>query len=325
MFRSGKRARLVGSGMALASALTLALGMGTASAVAAPQALRPDTPSASDGSVVRVAATTGRAIAGGESGFAGTGRPLSTDAKAPMGESAPIGIESIFGTDDRIRINPTTSYPARAVVFITRNGAGHCTGWLFGPDIVATAGHCLHTGGSGGTWYTGLAVWPGRNGAAAPYGSCAPRLLHSVTGWTVDGNEEYDYGAIKLNCTIGNTVGWFGYWWQAASLAGTSTLINGYPGDKPFGEQWRGDNVARTVTVSQTNQIFYTNDTIGGMSGSAVYQNRPAGSAFCAGICSMAIHGYGFPHGAFPHNTYNHAARITEARFNNLQAWRNAP
>jgi glutamyl endopeptidase len=146
-----------------------------------------------------------------------------------------------------------------------------------------------------------------------------------VVGWTVSGLEDYDYGAIKLDCAVGYATGWFGYWWQSASLAGTSTLINGYPGDKPFGQQWRGDDVARTVAVSQTNQIFYSNDTIGGMSGSAIYQWRPFWSSYCVGYCSMGIHAYGFPHGVFPHNFYNHGTRITQVRFNNLQAWRFAP
>lgn len=303
-------------------AATLAVAVNPASAAEARPA--PDTPIASDGS--RIAPPARRAV-GGESGFVGTGRPTRPGATAPSGSSAATaGTESIFGPDNRIRITPATSYPARAVVQITRNGAAHCTGWLYGPDIVATAGHCVHSGGSGGVWYTGqLVVWPGRDGASTPYGSCSARQLYSVVGWTSNGDEQYDYGAIKLNCTIGYTVGWFGYWWQSASLAGASTLINGYPGDKPFGQQWRGDNVARTVAVSQTNQIFYPNDTIGGMSGSPVYQNRPSGSPFCVGICSMAIHAYGFPHGGYPHNTYNHGTRITEARFNNLQAWRAAP
>jgi len=323
MYRRNKPAHLMSGMLAVASALAMVVTIGATPAGAAPR-LRPDTPVASDGSQTHVLAANGRATAGGESGYEGTGKALTPDLTAPLGPSAPVGIESLFGPDNRIRINPTTSFPASAVVFITRNGAGHCTGWLFGPDIVATAGHCVHTGGSGGTWYTGLAVWPGRNGASAPFGSCAPRLLHSVTGWTVNGDETFDYGAIKLNCTIGNTTGWFGYWWQSATLAGFSTLINGYPGDKPFGQQWRGDSVARTVAVSQTSQIFYTNDTAGGMSGSAVYQFRASGSAFCTGQCSMAIHAYGFPHGAYPHNTYNHATRITEARFNNLQSWKNA-
>ena len=60
------------------------------------------------------------------------------------------------------------------------------------------------------------------------------------------------------------------------------------------------------------------------MSGSAVYQQRASGSTFCTGYCSMAVHAYGFPHGGYPHNTYNHGTRITEARFNNLQSWKNA-
>jgi len=293
-----------------------------APASAAKPAARPEAPTASNGVKVPVAA---RASVQGESSFAGTGKALYPNATAPSGASSTaIGIESIYGPDDRVRVSPATSFPASAVVQITRNGAAHCTGWLYGPDIVATAGHCVHSGGSGGSWYTGLTVWPGRDGSSTPYGSCTVRQSHSVSGWTNDGNEEYDYGALKLNCTIGNSTGWFGYWWQSASLAGTSTLINGYPGDKPFGQQWRGDSVSRTVAVSQTNQIFYTNDTIGGMSGSAVYQNRASGSSFCVGYCSMAIHAYGFPHGGDPHNAYNHATRITEARFNNMQAWKAA-
>ncbi|MEV4760939.1 trypsin-like serine protease [Micromonospora sp. NPDC049559] len=321
--RKGSSPRVLRSLAAAAMLAAAIVTVAPAPAGAAKPAARPDSPTASDGSRVSVGL---RAASPGASGYVGTGTPVNPKGTAPDGAPlANVGIESIFGPDDRVRINPTTSYPARAVVMITRNGAAHCTGWLYGPDIVATAGHCVHSGGSGGSWYTGqLTVWPGRNGSSAPYGSCTARTLYSVTGWTSSGDEAYDYGAIKLNCTIGYTVGWFGYWWQAASLAGTSTLINGYPGEKPFGEQWRGDSVARTVAVSQTNQIFYSNDTTGGMSGSPVYQNRPAGSSFCVGICSMAIHAYGFPHGAYPHNTYNHGTRITEARFNNLQAWKAA-
>lgn len=303
----------------LATGLTVA----TAPAVAARSSARPDTPIASDGSRLSVPM---RATVGGVSSFAGTGRMVGANVTAPSGSSATaIGTESIYGPDNRIRIDPTTSFPARAVVMITRSGNAHCTGWMYGPDIVATAGHCVHTGGSGGSWYNGqLTIWPARNGASAPYGSCSVRQLYSVTGWTVNGDEAYDYAAIKLNCTIGYSTGWFGYWWQGASLAGASTLINGYPGEKPFGQQWRGDSVARTVAVSQTNQIFYSNDTTGGMSGSPIYQNRTAGSPWCAGYCSMGIHAYGFPHGGYPHNTYNHGTRITEARFNNLQAWKAA-
>lgn len=320
----GRWARTRYAGLASLGALAAILAVAAPPAEAKPS-INPDTPVASDGSRVAVGARGGARIYG-ESGHVGTGRPIKATATAPSGSSKTgIGIESIYGSDDRVRINPTTSFPASAVAQITLNGNAHCTGWLYGPDIVATAGHCVHTGGSSGSWYTsGLVVWPGRNGSSTPYGGCTVKTLYSVTGWTTSANEEYDYGALKLNCTIGNSTGWFGYWWQSASLAGASTLVNGYPGDKPFGEQWRGDSVSRTVAVSQTEQIFYSNDTVGGMSGSPVYQYRATGSSYCTGYCSMAIHAYGFPHGSYPHNTYNHGTRITEAKFNNLLAWKNA-
>ena len=122
-----------------------------------------------------------------------------------------------------------------------------------------------------------------------------------------------------MNCSIGNTVGWFGYWWQSASLANLPSIINGYPGDKPL-QQWRSND---RIRVSQTRQVFYQNDTLGGMSGGPVYYNRPSGSPYCSGYCSMAIHAYGL-HGSPPHSTNNHGTRITEARFENLKAWKDA-
>jgi glutamyl endopeptidase len=233
--------------------------------------------------------------------------------------SAPDGQETIIGLDTRVRTY-TRSYPARATVLITFRG-GRCTGWLYGPDVVATAGHCVHSGGTAGAWMTGVRVWPGYDGTVAPFGSCTARWLASVNGWTVSASELFDYGVIKLNCTVGNTVGWYGFWWQTASLNLLPTIISGYPGDKPF-EQWLSVDQVR---ATQTNQVFYSNDTIGGMSGSPVWQDRPPGSAFCSnGPCVMAIHAYGL-HGASPHDAFNHGTRIREPVFNNLITWRNAP
>lgn len=49
--------------------------------------------------------------------------------RSPTG--ADFGVESIIGSDDRTRVNPTTSFPARATVLITRTVNGvesqHCT------------------------------------------------------------------------------------------------------------------------------------------------------------------------------------------------------
>jgi glutamyl endopeptidase len=264
--------------------------------------------------------------------YSGTGILSREDAALSIREYAPSpeetrpaaskieSIETVLGFDSRQRVQPTTFYPQRATAYIT-SSIGSCTGWFAGPDLVVTAGHCVHTG-AGGAWATNVVVYPGRNAASSPYGSFLAQSLHSVTGWTVSGDERYDYGAINLSSNIGNTVGWYGYYWQGATLDNSPTIINGYPGDKPAGQQWVG---ADKVRVTQARQAFYKVDTFGGMSGSPVWEDRPIGSPFCAnGPCVYAIHAYG-THGAEPHASNNHGTRIVEAVFNNIVNWVNLP
>src|SRR5438067_2420173 len=60
----------------------------------------------------------------------------SSGSEAPDGYSpktGDVGVESIIGSDRRVRVNPTTTYPARATTFITFNqgsGSFSCSGWL---------------------------------------------------------------------------------------------------------------------------------------------------------------------------------------------------
>lgn len=293
--------------MATVTATALFATMASPAAARPTARSNPNTPVASDGTVARAQTLDAKAPSVSRS-FAGTGISAGTGARAA--DEGGVGVSSIIGPDERYRINPTTSHPYRAMVLVTFSG-GRCTGWMYGANVVGTAGHCVHTGGSGGAWRTNVVVYPGYNGSGgAPYGSCTAASLHSVSGWTVDGNHEYDYGTIKLSCSIGNTVGWLGYWWQSASLNGQVTRVCGYPGDKPL-EQWCGDlnnGVQATVTSSTAQKVYYLNDTVGGVSGAAVFQNRSG-----CGYCSMAFHGYG--------GTSNSGKRITEAAFANMQYW----
>lgn len=298
----------------LLAASTMLIFVSPAGAAQRPR-LDPETPVSSTGVVGALGTRT--APVTWEPHRRGTGRaPATATVRAPA-QGPGMGIDSIIGSDDRWPVNSTTAFPHSAVVQITRNGNAHCTGWLYGANVVATAGHCVHSGGSGGTWYTsGLQIWPGRAGTSAPYGSCGALSLHSVVGWTTNANEQYDYGVIKLDCSIGNSTGWFGYWWQSASVDDYVIRICGYPGDKPS-TQWCGDG---KVGVDTDEQVFYANDTINGMSGSPVHQYR----ANC-GWCSMGIHAYGVHGGgSFWHALYNHGTRITEAKFNNLWNWKNS-
>ncbi|MFC6089014.1 trypsin-like serine peptidase [Saccharothrix lopnurensis] len=235
--------------------------------------------------------------------------------RSPTGDD--FGTRSIIGDDNRTRVNPTTGFPARATVLITRTVNGvenqHCTGWMFSDDLVVTAGHCVYNQTSG--WYTGqLRFYPGANGTGSrPYGGCSATTLRSNTGWTVDGSADADYGAATLDCTIGNTVGWYGAYWTTASLNGTSTTIQGYGGDKAQ-QQWIHSDQVR---VSDSLRLRYDNDTVGGNSGSAVYTVRAPGSSGCSGQCSLAVHAYGT--GADGHNS---GPRITESRFTLIAGWR---
>lgn len=224
---------------------------------------------------------------------------------------ASAGAEVIIGQDRRERVY-TTNFPSRARVLITFS-AGRCSGTLIGPNTVVTAGHCVHSGGSGGSWYptSSYTVYAGANGTSNPYGSCTAKSLHSVSGWTSSGNEEFDYGAIKLNCTVGNTVGWYGY--TSSVSNNLPAIIGGYPGDKPL-TQWIHADKVRAIT---TNQIFYANDTTPGSSGSGVWWDNN-------GAVLIGIHAYG-THGSSPHSDYNHGKRITASTLNNFNLWKGLP
>jgi len=226
--------------------------------------------------------------------------------------------ESVIGSDRRFRLYPKESgYPYRAIGQITfTQGSGNytCTGWLIGKDTVATAGHCVHSGGSGGVWSTNVRFYPARNGSIAPYGSCTAKRLHSVYGWTGSGNSEYDYGAIKLNCTIGYSTGWYGRTWTTASQVGLPITVIGYPGDKPSSTLWGG---AGSIAVSETLKTRYPIDTAGGQSGAPVV--RTDGSGPCQGDCGVAIHAYAAAGGN------NSGTRITQSVSNNFQYWIDMP
>jgi glutamyl endopeptidase len=109
-------------------------------------------------------------------------------------------------------------------------------------------------------------------------------------------------------------------WWQSASLTYLSTIIQGYPGDKPS-TQWRSTDFVR---ASATENIYYQNDTVGGMSGSPVWQNRGSGASYCVGQCGMAIHTNGLYGGGLTASN-NSGTRITQAKFNTFISIVNLP
>ena len=222
--------------------------------------------------------------------------------------------EVIIGADNRVRINPTTSYPWRAICALkitAKNGSKWIgTGWLISPRTVITAGHCVYMHDQGG-WAKSIEVIPARNDSSKPYGSASSSYLKSVTGWTQSKNRENDYGAIILpsNYRPGDVTGYFGYSVKNDSYLLSSVLnLSGYPGDKPGGDQqWF---MALKPKSASSRVITYDIDTMGGQSGAPVWV-KIGDARSCVGIHTNG------------HGSGNSATRIVTAVFNNLQAWKN--
>lgn len=276
----------------------------------------------------------------GTAGFRGSGQRARREALPAIGafdgpELAPVAAgsapaqpppftESLIGWDTRSQVLDTAPPPTRMVALITNNGNQWCSGFLIGPDTLATAGHCVHPGGASSVWYapSGLRVYPAYNpGSAnpAPFGSCAVTSTMAPAGWTVGGDDQYDYAAMKLDCAVGNQTGWFGWWWQVKSLDGELSKIVGYPGDKSQ-QQWKSKDYVR---FTDARRLFYGNDTAGGNSGSPVFRMRGEGDPLCSGACVMAVHAYG-TYGGYPYLSYNHGTRVTQEVSDNFFLWRNS-
>jgi V8-like Glu-specific endopeptidase len=229
---------------------------------------------------------------------------------------------TIFYTpyDDRHQVPNTAVNPYSAVVEITLGlddagvNLGACTGWLYAPNMIATAAHCVYVDPSkvaGGYVHTsGMRVWPGINGSTAttPFPSCGVVASHVASGYlsgVYSFGPQFDYAALKLDCTFGSPPGMLNY--SLPPTVGYATRVVGYPSDKAWDTQWYSDDQVRTFDAYL---VYYANDTVERMSGAPVMEWT--GSAWTV----VAIHSRGC------NTSYNCGPRITSTVANDLYNWR---
>lgn len=229
------------------------------------------------------------------------------------------GIEAVIGSDTRVPIRATNQYPVRATALVT-SSFGTCTGFFYGPDVVATAGECLYK--FYGNWASNVRVWPGYYAGIAPYGSYAAKWISAPIGWVSHNHHLYNYGVVKLNTNVGNAVGWFGLVPPPSSPSLEVANALSYDLD---GRPYFASGVVQAV---HPKQVFYRTDTYTDRSrGAPVWVDRPAGSPGCAnGPCVFTMHTWP-PHyfgPGDPHSLFNHGPNMTEpSMYSDFWNWYN--
>jgi len=224
--------------------------------------------------------------------------PIEVQPTIP--EYLPITPVGIIPPDTRYPVGSSnTTFPYSAVVHYDKTWADTyeakwCTGSMISPSTVITAAHCVYDAVEHITdpWAVNIIAYPGKDSTSpnpTPYGSCTALEVLVPRQWIEYGQpKEYDNAFIRLNCTIGYDSGIFGF--RTYIDSDFTTFLVGYPDDKNSDgtEMWYG---LGSMLHSDPLFSYYNNDTLGGNSGSPVWQHA---YSYCSN-CIMAVHSRYFP------------------------------
>jgi V8-like Glu-specific endopeptidase len=220
---------------------------------------------------------------GGEAGSRGSGggeNPVFVD-KPDVSDDG-VGSED-FGTNnhpfttaraDLFTVNTNKTYPYRAAGILTfcngcsnGNNNFYCTASTVKPGVIVAAAHCVANFGKK-TFYNNWKFYPAYRNGTAPYGIIGVKYVVIKTSY-YNGTDscaqsgvicQNDVAVLVLNRNIGNTIGWFGYWYGGGFTSNGLEEITqlGYPSGLDSGLY-----MERTDSQGYTNSSLSNNTIIG--------------------------------------------------------------
>lgn len=177
------------------------------------------------------------------------------------------------------------SYPYITVgkLFFSIGGSPFvCSAAVIQRRVVATAGHCVHSGTTSG-FHSNFVFVPAFRDGAAPFKSWNWRYVATTATWSGGGGSvpnAADYGMIEFAdqplstgappSKLGNVVGWLG--WQTANLVNNHTSKLGYPCNLDSCQKMQ-DVMSNAFRTTAPNNVEYGSDARGGSSGGPWVQN----------------------------------------------------
>jgi V8-like Glu-specific endopeptidase len=210
-------------------------------------------------------------------GFAGTYEPanrLGMDRILGGIRRSVAVLASVIGDRDERRAELRVQLqPWRRICSLeieAANGTFRGTGWLAGPSLVVTAGHCIYRRREFEGWAQSITVSPGRTWREQPFGRYQSRTFSCAESWVTEERIEADIGAIHLSDRVGDALGWFAYTSvDETGLQDAEVMVSGYPEKAAsYDNLWTASGRVRGLRPSR---LFYEADTSDGQSGSPVW------------------------------------------------------
>lgn len=215
----------------------------------------------------------------------------------------------IVGDDNRVKVTNTTDGQWRNTVKLLIKGRDNKnyigSGFMIGPNSVATSGHCVYNTSWNG-WAKEITVIPALKGTSQPYGSAVSYKLECGGNWLNNNDNQDDWGIIRIKANLGNSTGWLGLRWQSASYNGETVRAVGYPGEDGT-YMYYGDG---KVNSSSKRTLSGNWDISGGQSGGPVQKYYSS-----TGYTAIGINRGGS-------STYSDCLRIDEWVYNKLISYR---